>query len=192
MMPQKRNPDMLELIRGRCGNVYGHLVAMLTICKGLTVGYNRDLQEDKRHLFAAFDMVRDSLVMARRIVESARFNEDRIRAGLERGFLDATSLADYLVLRGIPFRLGHQVVGRLVQLCEERGLTRLGDLELGDFNRIAASLTGAEGACDESVFEWLGPDGVVKRYRSQGNAGLDGFRDRLEARRSYWAERVRA
>src|SRR5690606_13296678 len=82
MMPQKRNPDMLELIRGRCGGVYGHLVALLTILKGLPVGYNRDLQEDKRHVFETFDTVRDCLEMAARIVAAARFDETRISAGL--------------------------------------------------------------------------------------------------------------
>ena len=100
MMPQKRNPDMLELIRGRCGNVYGDLVALMTILKGLPIGYNRDLQEDKRHVFAAFDVTSASLAMAAAIVSSARYVRANIEPTLDRGFLDATSLAEYFVTAG--------------------------------------------------------------------------------------------
>jgi argininosuccinate lyase len=94
MMPQKRNPDMLELIRGRCGNVYGDLFALMTILKGLPIGYNRDLQEDKRIVFRAYDTVSDCLTMAAAIVNSASYDKDRIEPTLDRGFLDATSLAE--------------------------------------------------------------------------------------------------
>src|SRR5688500_7351617 len=89
MMPQKRNPDMLELIRGRCGNVYGNLVALLTICKGLPIGYNRDLQEDKRHVFAAYDTVSSCLTMAAAIVNATDFVKERCEAACEGGFMDA-------------------------------------------------------------------------------------------------------
>ncbi len=161
MMPQKQNPDMLELIRGRCGGVYGQLVALLTMCKGLTVGYNRDLQEDKRYLFAAYDAVRDSLDIAAGIVRTAKFNEQRITEGLDRGFLDATALADYLVSKGMPFRTAHQVVGRLVQTCNEQNLMRLAELSLEQFN--AACEAGV--SCGEEVYDWLGPANVVKHTR---------------------------
>ena len=93
MMPQKRNPDMLELIRGRCGNVYGDLFALMTILKGLPIGYNRDLQEDKRIVFRAYDTVSSCLTMAAAIVNSASYDKERIEPTLDRGFLDATSLA---------------------------------------------------------------------------------------------------
>ena len=175
MMPQKRNPDMLELIRGRCGDVYGRLTALLTMCKGLTIGYNRDLQEDKRHVFAAHDAVADSLELAARIVRTARFDEERISAGLDRGFLDATSLADYLVTRGVPFRTAHQVVGSLVRTCEQRGLAKLEQLALEDFSAACAAAGCAAGTCTEEVYAWLGPANVVRRYQSEGNAGLSGF-----------------
>ncbi len=102
MMPQKRNPDMLELIRGRCGNVYGDLFALMTILKGLPIGYNRDLQEDKRIVFRAYDTVSSCLTMAAAIVNSASYDKARIEPTLDRGFLDATSLAEYLVTRGSP------------------------------------------------------------------------------------------
>jgi argininosuccinate lyase len=117
MMPQKRNPDMLELIRGRCGNVYGDLFALMTILKGLPIGYNRDLQEDNRIVFRAYDTVSSCLTMAAAIVNSASFIKENIEPTLDRGFLDATSLAEYLVTKGIPFRTAHHIVGTLVARC---------------------------------------------------------------------------
>jgi len=188
MMPQKQNPDMLELIRGRCGNVYGHLVALLTICKGLTIGYNRDLQEDKRHVFAAYDTVCDCLEMATRIVSTVKFNEKRIRDGLDRGFLDATSLAEYLVTKGVPFRTAHQVVGALVRRCGEKGLYKLEQLSVEDFNAVLSEATHVHAGLrvDEDVYDWLGPDNVVKRYQTAGNAGLSGFKEQLAA----WKQRL--
>lgn len=187
MMPQKRNPDMLELIRGRCGNVYGNLVAMLTMVKGTPIAYNRDLQEDKRHLFAAFDMVTDCMGMTARIVASAKFQEKRINERLHRGFLDATALADYLVTRNVPFRTAHQVVGSLVRSCEAKGLDQLSDLPLEDFNDACKKLGQKPGTCDSEVYAWLGPANVVKRYQSYGNAGLSGFTKQLKA----WEKRLK-
>ena len=193
MMPQKRNPDMLELIRGRCGNVYGSLVSLLTMCKGITIGYNRDLQEDKRHVFAAYDTVRDCLDMATRIVKTTKFNEDRIKQGLDRGFLDATSLAEYLVTRGVAFRTAHQVVGSLVHTCEEQGKYKLEQLSVDEMNSVANAtlerVTGSKPATPaiaDDVYDWLGPENVVKRYQTYGNAGLTGFEEQLKE----WKERL--
>ncbi|MCC6683358.1 MAG: argininosuccinate lyase [Phycisphaeraceae bacterium] len=179
MMPQKRNPDMLELIRGRCGGVYGHLIALLTMCKGLPIGYNRDLQEDKRHVFAAYDTVKDCLDMAARIVRSARFNEEKIKASLDRGFLDATSLAEYLVTKGVAFRTAHQHVGKLVRLCEQKGYHQLSQLSLDDFRAVCDK-------AEKDVYDWLGAENVVKRYQTAGNAGVSGFEAQLQA----WKERL--
>lgn len=185
MMPQKQNPDMLELIRGKTGQVYGSLVALLTMCKGLTVGYNRDLQEDKRHLFAAYDAVCDCLDMAAGIVKTVTFNEERIKQGLDRGYLDATSLAEYLVTKGVPFRTSHQVVGRLVGLCNETGRYKLDQLTVDEMNAVCAEYKSAD-AVGEDVFDWLGPANVVKRYQSAGNAGVSGFEAQLKA----WKDRL--
>lgn len=182
MMPQKQNPDMLELIRGRCGGVYGQLVALLTMTKGITIGYNRDLQEDKRHLFFAYDSVCDCLDIAAGIVSTARFQEDAIAAGLERGYLDATALADYLVDKGVPFRTAHQLVGKLVQTCEQKGYGRLSKLSVDEFNDVC----GDRATCGEDVYDWLGAANVVRRYRSAGNAGLRGF----EAQLAQWKQRL--
>ncbi|MGA3066313.1 MAG: lyase family protein, partial [Tepidisphaeraceae bacterium] len=185
MMPQKRNPDMLELIRGRCGNVYGDLFALLTILKGLPIGYNRDLQEDKRILFRAYDMVNSSLTMAAAIVNSASFVKENIEPTLERGFLDATSLAEYLVTRGVPFRTAHHVVGTLVAKCEKEGKTALAQLKVEDFNSALKS-DGVSVAVDADVYSALGAKNVVKRYQSAGAAGGKPFEDQLAA----WKKRL--
>ena len=190
MMPQKQNPDMLELIRGKTGTVYGSLVALLTMLKGLPIGYNRDLQEDKRHVFAAYDTVCDCLDMAAHIVETTRFNEERIKAGLDKGYLDATSLAEYLVTKGVPFRTSHQVVGSLVRKCQDEGLGELRKLSVEDFQAAVAPHTdaGLRDEIGEDVYDWLGAENVVKRYQTYGNAGLTGFEQQLEA----WKERLNA
>jgi len=186
MMPQKRNPDMLELIRGRCGNVYGNLFALMTILKGLPIGYNRDLQEDKRHVFAAYDTVSSCLTMATAIVNSAEFVKENIEPTLERGFLDATSLAEYLVTKGVPFRTAHQIVGTLVRKCEESNRHALAHLKLEEFNEaLKAHGAGSVGLTDE-VYTALGAHNVVKRYQSAGAAGGKPFEDQLKA----WKERL--
>ncbi len=172
MMPQKRNPDTLELIRGRCGNVYGDLFGLMTILKGLPLGYNRDLQEDKRLLFRAHDTLASCLTMAAAVVSSATFNGSKITPTLDRGFLDATSLAEYLVGKGVPFRTAHQVVGTLVARCEDRKLNSLGQLSLEE---IVAAVderdSSHSNAIGPDVYESLGAANVVARYRSGGAAG---------------------
>ncbi len=181
MMPQKQNPDMLELIRGKTGQVYGSLIALLTTCKGLTVGYNRDLQEDKRHVFSAYDTVIDCLDMATRIVATTRFNEKRIAETLDRGYLDATSLAEYLVTKGVPFRSAHQVVGALVHKCQAEGLGQLKKLSVEQMNEACEA-----GVIEGDVYDWLTPANVVKRYQTAGNAGLSGFKQQL----AMWQQRI--
>jgi argininosuccinate lyase len=184
MMPQKRNPDMLELIRGRCGNVYGDLFALMTILKGLPIGYNRDLQEDKRIVFRAYDTVSSCLTMAAAIVNSASYDKERIEPTLDRGFLDATSLAEYLVTKGIPFRTAHHIVGTLVARCEKDGKHALSQLSVEQFNEVIA--TKSDVRIDAEVYECLGARNVVKRYQSAGAAGGKPFEDQLAA----WKKRL--
>ncbi len=200
MMPQKRNPDMLELIRGRCGNVYGDLFALMTILKGLPIGYNRDLQEDKRIVFRAYDTVSQCLTMAAAIVNSASFDKERIEPTLDRGFLDATSLAEYLVTKGIPFRTAHHIVGTLVARCEREGKHALSQLSVEAFNEVIEATENAEATkrrsdeategkrvrVDQDVYTCLGAHNVVKRYQSAGAAGGKPFEDQLKA----WKERL--
>jgi argininosuccinate lyase len=190
MMPQKRNPDMLELIRGRCGNVYGDLFALMTILKGLPIGYNRDLQEDKRIVFRAYDTVSSCLTMAAAIVNSASYDKERIEPTLDRGFLDATSLAEYLVTKGVPFRTAHHIVGTLVARCEKEGKHALGQLGVEAFNEVISQSTrGASSPAtrvDDYVYSCLGAKNVVKRYQSAGAAGGKPFEDQLAA----WKKRL--
>lgn len=187
MMPQKRNPDMLELIRGRCGNVYGDLFALMTILKGLPIGYNRDLQEDKRIVFRAYDTVSQCLTMAAAIVSSASFDRERIEPTLDRGFLDATSLAEYLVTKGVPFRTAHHIVGTLVARCEKEGKHALKQLSVEAFNEVIAS-TNSDVRVTDDVYSCLGAHNVVKRYQSAGAAGGKPFEEQLKA----WQERLGA
>jgi argininosuccinate lyase len=197
MMPQKRNPDMLELIRGRCGNVYGDLFALLTILKGLPIGYNRDLQEDKRIVFRAYDTVSSCLAMATAIVNSAEFVKENIEPTLDRGFLDATSLAEYLVTKGVPFRTAHQIVGTLVAHCEKTGRHALKQLKVEEFNQAIAQATErrSDGATkgvppavvvDDDVYNCLGARNVVNRYQSAGAAGGKPLEEALAA----WKQRL--
>jgi argininosuccinate lyase len=207
MMPQKRNPDMLELIRGRCGNVYGDLFALMTILKGLPIGYNRDLQEDKRIVFRAYDTVSECLTMAAAIVNSASYDKARIEPTLDRGFLDATSLAEYLVTQGIPFRTAHHIVGTLVARCEKEGKHALSQLSVDAFNEVIASSMALSQSKDPhprqpqvpppragegtirvtgDVYTCLGAANVVKRYQSAGAAGGKPFEEQLAS----WKQRL--
>jgi argininosuccinate lyase len=163
IMPQKKNPDVLELIRGRAARVIGALTSLLVLIKGLPLAYNRDLQEDKAPLFDAFDTVSACLDLAAVVVEGARLRTDRIAGRLEEGFLDATTLMEYLIRQGVPQRTGHEVVGRLVGLCETRGC-RLADLAPDE-------LAAAHPALGPDVREWLGVENAVKAFRSYGSTG---------------------
>lgn len=177
MMPQKRNPDMLELIRGKTATAYGALMAMLTLLKGLPSTYNRDLQEDKIHIFAAADNACACAQMAAAIVRNTQFDVQRIASGLDEGFLDATALAEYLVNKGIPFRQAHQIVGRLVAQCEKEGKKKLADLSLSQF----------QDACDKfdaDVYQTLNPAGVCRAYQTAGSAGPKSAKKQIE----FWKE----
>ena len=178
MMPQKRNPDMLELLRGKCGGVYGNLVALLTMLKGQPLAYNRDMQEDKGQVFAAADTLDASLAMATAIAGHTKFNGGRIEAGLDRGFLDATGLAEYLVGRGVPFRKAHQVVGKLVSQCAEEGMSL-----------AEAPIEKLQGACSEieqDVYERLTAKKVAEAYATEGAGGQQQLADQL----GFWREEL--
>ncbi len=121
IMPQKKNPDVLELIRGRVGHIYGNLFNLLTVMKGLPLSYNRDMQEDKRPLFDTIDTIRPILSILSALLQNIKINRKRMEDATRAGFLLATDLADYLVVKGMPFREAHETVGKIVKYCEERG-----------------------------------------------------------------------
>ncbi|MBN1614337.1 MAG: argininosuccinate lyase, partial [Deltaproteobacteria bacterium] len=132
IMPQKKNPDVAELIRGKTGRVYGCLVTVLTLLKGQPMTYNRDLQEDKEPLFDTVDTVKSCLDIFRAMIDHVTFNRDRMRTDASRGFAMATDVAEYLVKKGIPFREAHGIVGRIVAYCLDGG-KELSDLTLAEF-----------------------------------------------------------
>ncbi len=135
LMPQKKNADALELIRGKAATLVGRLSGTLAVLKGLPLSYNRDLQEDKRALFDAVDTTSDSLKLAARVVRTLRVNADRMAAHMAVGFLTATDVADELVRRGMPFAQAHEVVGKLVRWCEQRRVT-FAEVSASDARRI--------------------------------------------------------
>lgn len=174
MMPQKKNPDVMELVRGKTGRVYGALSGMLMLSKGLPQAYNRDMQEDKIHLFSAHDTLKASLEIAAAVVRHTEFRVDKLAAAAEGGYMDATILAEYLVGKGVPFREAHQHVGKLVAQAEQSG-RQLGGLRLDELRGVCERIEG-------DVFEYLGAANVVRRYRSEGNSGPESVRGQV----AYW------
>ncbi len=165
IMPQKKNPDIPELIRGKTGRVTGALMGLLMTVKGLPLTYNRDLQEDKEPVFDALDTVKASLSITAELLDNTEFNVDRLRAATVGGFMTATDLADYLVRRNLPFRQAHGVVGRIVALCQER------DCELVDLS--LAELRAFSELIEPDIFAVLSVEGSVNsRVSAGGTAGV--------------------
>ena len=140
LMPQKKNPDSMELVRGKTGRVFGHLHAMLTTMKGLPLAYNKDLQEDKEAVFDGFDTVTDCLQISATVLRNISVNVDRARAAAAIGYMNATELADYLVGKGIPFREAHEVVGKIVMYALEQH-KELGELKLEELARFSDQIS---------------------------------------------------
>ncbi|HEX3726150.1 MAG TPA: argininosuccinate lyase [Pirellulales bacterium] len=180
IMPQKINPDVLELVRGKTARVVGNLTALLVLMKGLPLAYNRDLQEDKERIFDSFDTVRACLELAAPLVDGARLNREAIGERLERGFLDATTLMEYLIRLGTPQRTAHGVVGKLVRTAIERG-ARLVDLALEDFQ-------AADPRLDVGVYEILGAKHAVSAFTSYGSTAPAQVAEQL----SHWKQKLAA
>jgi argininosuccinate lyase len=160
IMPQKKNPDVAELVRGKAGRVYGDLVALLTLMKGLPLTYNRDLQEDKEPVFDASDTVQLCLAVMTAMLPSIRMNAARMRQATQTGFLEATDLADYLAAKGMPFRQAHEVVGAMVLYCVEQE-KRLPELGLEELRRFSTLF-------EKDVLATLGPLALVRRRDHPG------------------------
>ena len=160
IMPQKKNPDIPELIRGKSGRVTGSLVALLMIVKGLPMTYNRDLQEDKEQVFDALDTVKSSLSITAELLQNLSFRKEKLQAATKGGFMTATDLADYLVLKKMPFRKAHGVVGRIVALCQERGI-ELDELSLEELQQFSDVI-------EKDVMDCLSVEGSVNSRISKG------------------------
>ncbi len=179
IMPHKKNPDVLELIRGKSARVVGDLQRLLVLVKGLPLAYNRDLQEDKEAVFDAHDTVSACVGLAAPLIRGTRFRRDAIEARLEEGFLDATTLMEHLVAQGVPMRSAHEAVGKLVRLCEQRRC-RLADLPAEEFEAVRTGL-------GSGVYKVLGVRNALATFRSFGSTApaevakmLAQWRERLE------------
>jgi argininosuccinate lyase len=179
IMPQKKNPDVPELIRGKTGRVYGHLIALLTIMKALPLTYNKDMQEDKEPLFDAFDTVKQCLSVMTRLLRSVSFNKEVMRKAVDKGYLVATELADYLVKKGMTFRHAHEVVGRMVSYAIGKD-KELGQLTLEEMRRFSSQI-------EEDVYEWLDPSFGIKRKEIDGGTGPRMVRKAIERAREELA-----
>ena len=177
IMPQKKNPDVLELIRGKTGRVYGDLVALLTVVKGLPMAYNRDLQEDKEPVFDAVRTLKGSIIGMTKIIEGLKAKEDVMRKAAG-GFALATDLANYLVRKGVPFREAHHIVGQVVAYLTEKG-RELEEISLEELRRFSPLF-------DEDALKVLDPFFVADARKSFGGTSKEGILKQI----SFWEEKL--
>lgn len=172
IMPQKKNPDSLELIRGKSASVAGNLFQLIALIKGLPLSYNRDLQEDKPPLFQALNNTKNSLKMMKLVIEGLKLNKENIEIQLKRGYLLATELADYLVTKGIPFRKAHHLTGEIVSYAE-KNRKALEELSIEEFKNFSPVI-------EEDVYKWLTLENFFKRREISGGTGYLSVKKRLE------------
>ncbi|UXV43037.1 argininosuccinate lyase [Staphylococcus simulans] len=172
IMPQKKNPDMAELIRGKTGRTTGHLVSMLMTLKGLPLAYNKDMQEDKEGLFDAVHTVTGSLRIFEGMLATLTVNTDRLNETVHKDFSNATELADYLVEKDIPFREAHAIVGQIVYWCIQHDCYLL-DVPLEKYQELSPTI-------DETIYSYLKPENCLKRRKSYGSTGQESVRHQIE------------
>ena len=177
LMPQKKNPDALELLRGKSGRVFGHNAALLSMLKGLPLAYNKDMQEDKEAVFDTVDTVKISLRAAAIVVENAVVDEERTREAATTGYLNATELADYLVKKGVPFRTAHDAVGRIVLLGMEQG-KELNGLTLDEMRAVSNEI-------GSDVFDALELGSTLESKSAIGGTARSNVNDALTHARTY-------
>ena len=160
IMPQKKNPDVAELVRGKTGRVYGDLVALLTVMKGLPLAYNKDMQEDKEPIFDAVDTIQKCLLVIEPMLRTMQVHGDTMALGAKGGFTNATDLADYMAKKGVPFREAHELVGRIVLQCSKKGVG-LEDLNLRDYQELSPIF-------EEDLFRSIGIEYCVRARKITG------------------------
>ena len=181
IMPQKKNPDAAELVRGKSGRVMGDLVSLLTTLKGLPLSYNKDMQEDKEPVFDAFETVRDCLAVLAPLLTGLTVNQERMKEAVSGGFLEATEVADYLAAKGVPFRQAHEISGKAVRLAEERGIT-LPELALEDYQKLSPVI-------EKDLYGVLKAENAVERRNSPGGTARANLDAALQkARERLWPE----
>ncbi|MCX7793328.1 MAG: argininosuccinate lyase [Thermodesulfovibrionales bacterium] len=172
IMPQKKNPDVLELIRGKTGRIYGNLISLLTVMKGLPLTYNRDMQEDKEPIFDTVDTVKACLRLLTEMLPLIKFNKDAMYSA-SGGFSLATDLAEYLVKKGLPFRRAHEITGRIVRYCIENGKS-IETLSIDEMKKFSPLI-------ESDIFRLLSPEGSVSAKNSKGGTSLREVRRQISA-----------
>ena len=172
IMPQKKNPDMAELIRGKSGRVYGHLFSLLTVMKSLPLAYNKDLQEDKEGMFDTVDTIQKSLDIMAGMLSSMTVNKEKMLVSTQQDFSNATELADYLAKKGLPFREAHEIVGKLVLECSKAGYY-LQDIPLSRYQEVSSLI-------EEDIYQALESQTAVQKRNSLGGTGFAQIRQELE------------
>ena len=173
IMPQKKNPDMAELIRGKTGRVYGDMITLFTLMKSLPLAYNKDMQEDKPPVFDAVDTLKASIGIFTEMISTITFNKDTMRAAVKNGFMNATDAADYLVRKGIPFRDCHEIIGRIVLHCVNNN-TAIEDIPLETLREFSDKF-------DEDIYENITAEACVNAKKSKGSTSFASVREQLAA-----------
>ncbi len=180
IMPQKKNPDIAELVRGKTGRVYGSLISLLTTMKGLSLAYNKDMQEDKEFVFDAIDTTKGCIVLFNGMLDTLTFRKDKMRASAEGGFTNATDAADYLVNHGVAFRDAHGIVGQLVLYCIDKNIS-LGEMTLEEYKAISPVF-------EEDIYDAISMETCVSKRNTIGAPGQEAMAKVIEINEKYLAE----
>ena len=180
IMPQKKNPDIAELVRGKTGRVYGALMSLLTTMKGLPLAYNKDMQEDKELTFDAMDTVKGCLALFTGMLDTMRFNKDRMRRSANNGFTNATDAADYLVNHGVPFRDAHGIVGQIVLYCIEKNMA-IDDMSMEELKAISPVF-------EEDIYEAISMETCVNKRLTIGAPGKEAMERVIALEKEYLKE----
>ena len=177
IMPQKQNPDIAELVRGKTGRVYGALMSLLTTMKGIPLAYNKDMQEDKEISFDAMDTVKGCISLFNGMLATMKFNKDVMRSSANRGFTNATDAADYLVNHGVPFRDAHGIVGQIVLYCIEKGIA-IDDMSLDELKKISPVF-------EKDIYEAISMETCVNKRLTVGAPGKDAMEKVIALEKEY-------
>ena len=180
IMPQKKNPDIAELVRGKTGRVYGTLTSLLTTMKGLSLAYNKDMQEDKELVFDAIDTTKGCILLFNGMLDTLTFNKDRMRASAEGGFTNATDAADYLVNHGVPFRDAHGIIGQLVLFCIDNNKS-LGEMTLDEYKAICPVF-------EEDIYDAISMETCVEKRNTIGAPGQKAMKEVIDVYEKYLNE----
>ncbi len=187
IMPQKKNPDIAELVRGKTGRVYGALTALLTTMKGIPLAYNKDMQEDKELTFDAMDTVKGCIALFTGMIATMKFNKDKMEDSAKNGFTNATDAADYLVNHGVPFRDAHGIVGRIVLYCIDKGIS-IDDMSLAELKEISPVF-------EEDIFEAISMETCVNKRLTIGAPGQEVMKKVIALEKEYlskdWKEELK-